>query len=72
MQTFTKMLKHDTVLNNSYGWELKKGIYLEDCKADAIGLAMLVDKWASILWPTVMSTPGVESRNEAASWAQEE
>ena len=50
----------------------KKGIYLEDCKADAIGLAMLVDKWASILWPTVMSTPGVERRNEAASCAHEE
>ena len=72
MPKFTKKPKPDTVLNNSYGWELKKGIYLEDCKADAIGLAMLVDKWASILWPTVMSTPGVERRNEAASCAHEE
>ena len=60
-------------MNQNSQWvRTKMGIYLEDCKADAIGLAMLVDKWASILWPTVMSTPGVERRNEAASWAQEE
>ena len=38
----------------------------------AIGLAIFEVKWAKSLWPTVISTPGVESKNDAASWAHEE
>ena len=42
------------------------------CKADVMGLEIFEDKWANSLWPTVISTPGVDRRNEAASCAHDE